>query len=42
MKEVNFVMWGNDEFYFIPTVSFHKEYKIVSLCFLSCVVEFCY
>lgn len=42
LKDVNFTIWGNDEFYFIPTISLHKEFKIVSLCFMFCVLEFCY
>ena len=42
MKEVNFVMWGNDDFYFIPTISLHSKYKTVSLFFLKCVIEICY
>jgi hypothetical protein len=42
MKEVNFLLWGNDEFYFIPTISLHSEFRIVSLSFLKCVVEICY
>jgi|DEB0MinimDraft_10_1074344.scaffolds.fasta_scaffold51110_4 hypothetical protein len=42
MKEVNFLLWGNDEIYLIPTISLHLEYRIVSFSFLKCVVEVCY
>jgi len=41
MKEINFV-WRNEEIYFIPTISLHRKFKIVELCFLNLVVEICY
>ena len=37
-----YLLWGNDEIYFIPTISLHLKYRIVQFCFLKCVVEVCY
>jgi hypothetical protein len=42
ITEVNFSLWGNDDIYFIPTISLHSKYKIVSFCFLKLVIEICY
>jgi hypothetical protein len=42
MKEVNIDKWGKDNWYFLPTFCYHKEWKILTFHFLKFTFEICF
>lgn len=40
--ELTIVWWGEDDWYFIPTISLHIEYKTLSFFFLKFTMEIAY
>lgn len=37
--EININWWAKDDWYFIPTLNYHVEYKTFSLFFLKFIIE---
>jgi hypothetical protein len=42
MAEINIDWWAEDDWYILPTVVFHKEWKILTFHFLKFTIEICF
>lgn len=40
--EININWWGKDDWYFLPTICYNKEYKILTIHFLKFTFELCF